>query len=245
MLRAQHVAHSYGDAIAIREVDIEFREGRCALVGVNGAGKSTLLSILSGGLRPTGGSVLMGSDDIYSRRGRRSSLPKIALMPQALTVPGNLTAFEAVRYLAWMRGMSARLAARAARESLETVGLGNRLHSRMRELSGGMQRRVALAQALASSPDILLLDEPSTGLDPEQRRRMVEIISRIEGNVVFSSHVMEDVEDVSDRVVVIDAGTVLFDGSVAALKARAPAAAAEAKRAEGGFLTILATRSTT
>lgn len=105
-----------------------------------------------------------------------------------------------------------------------------------------MVRRVALAQALVTNPDILLLDEPSTGLDPEQRRIMIDLVGRIESTVLFSSHVMEDIEDVADRVIVLEEGHVIFDGTLEMLRRRGAAIAkpgAHASLAESGFLDLL------
>lgn len=109
----------------------------------------------------------------------------------------------------------------------------------MRDLSGGMVRRVALAQALASSPSVLLLDEPSTGLDPKQRRVMVDLIGNLAGCVLLSSHVMEDVADVASRVLVLDEGRIVFDGTVDQLSGLAPVGAPRGRAAEAGFLHVI------
>ncbi|HEX3005939.1 MAG TPA: ATP-binding cassette domain-containing protein, partial [Angustibacter sp.] len=164
------VGHRYADRQALTDVTVQLRTGVTALVGVNGAGKSTLLSILAGSLRPTAGSVLIGGTDLNGRK-RREVIGRVALMPQTLTVPPNLTAWEAVSVIGWMRGLTSHEAGRRAEVALEAVGLTERQRSRIKELSGGMRRRIALAQAIVAEPDVLLLDEPSTGLDPQQRRR--------------------------------------------------------------------------
>lgn len=147
-------------------------------------------------------------------------------MPQTARFPGGMTALEVVEYLTWMRGVPARTARARARRALDRVLLGDRADTKVKHLSGGMVRRIALAQAIAAEPAVLLLDEPSTGLDPEQRRTMVELIAQIdrelETTVLLSSHVMEDVTDVAARVVVLDAGRIVFTGSVAQLSQQAP-----------------------
>ncbi|WP_162248069.1 ABC transporter ATP-binding protein [Angustibacter sp. Root456] len=233
------VSHRYGsDRQALTDVSVQLQPGVTALVGVNGAGKSTLLSILAGSLRPTAGSVLIGGTDLNGRR-RREVIGRVALMPQALTVPPNLTAWEAVAVIGWMRGLASREAARRADRALEAVDLANRRGSAIKELSGGMKRRVALAQAIVAEPDVLLLDEPSTGLDPQQRRRMVDIVKALHGTVVFSSHVMEDVVDTASRVLVLHEGGVRFDGDVDELSARAPAGAPPERRPEAAFLALI------
>ena len=223
---------------ALRGIDLALGTGVTALVGVNGAGKSTLLSVLAGALPPTRGKVVLGGDDVYGR-GRRKALQRVALMPQSLALPENMTALEAVSVIGWMRGLSGRTARSAAGAALDAVGLGERSGSRVKELSGGMKRRVALAQAIVSEPDVLLLDEPSTGLDPQQRRRMVEIIKTLEGTVFFSSHVMEDVVETADRIVVLHDGRVVFDGGLARLSGLAPPGTAAGRRAEAAFLHVI------
>ena len=134
-------------------------------------------------------------------------------MPQNPVFPSSMTALEIVEYLTWMRGHSRVRARRRARATLDQVGLGEQQRTRYGHLSGGMRRRVALAQALAPEAEIVLLDEPSTGLDPQQRRLMVDIVSRLSGCVLMSSHVMEDITAVASHLVVLHDGRKLFDGS--------------------------------
>lgn len=226
------------DGWALRGIDLTLGPGVTALVGVNGAGKSTLLSTLAGALPPTTGSVRVVGGDVYGRR-RGRVLERVALMPQSLTLPENMTAVEAVSLIGWMRGLSGRAAKRDALAALDAVGLSDRSGSRIKALSGGMRRRVALAQAIVSRPDVLLLDEPSTGLDPQQRRRMVEIIKTLDGTVFFSSHVMEDVAETAGRVVVLHEGRVMFDGDLEQLGRLAPPGTARERRAEAAFLHVI------
>jgi len=228
----------------VRAVDVgllDLGPGVTALVGVNGAGKTTLLSTLAGGNPPERGTVRIHGADLYSSRSRREGLRKVALVPQLPVFPGNLTAVEVVSYLAWMRGARASRASKRALEALERVGLADRARSKVRTLSGGMLRRVALAQAIAGDAEVLLLDEPSTGLDPQQRHIVVELIKDLPGTVLVSSHIMEDVADLASRVLVMDRGEVRFDGTTAELADRAPAGAAEHRRLEAGFLSVCLT----
>lgn len=223
---------------ALADVSFELSEGITGLVGVNGAGKSTLLTTLAGAMRPGQGRVVVHGADVYRRRERRRALRHIAFVPQLPSFPKNLTAREVVSYLCWMRGTPAAQADVRARNALGQVGLEARVDDKVGALSGGMLRRVALAQALASEADVLLLDEPSTGLDPRQRRTMVELLGGLRGTVLISSHVMEDVADLSDRVLVLDEGRLLFDGGLAALGALAPEGTPPHRRIEAGFLSL-------
>jgi ABC-2 type transport system ATP-binding protein len=131
------LSHRYGkDSFALHDVDLALTPRVTALVGVNGAGKSTLMSVLAGALRPTVGAVRVDGRDLYGR-GRREVLPRVALMPQALELPGSLTALEAVTTIGWMRGLPGRTARSSALAALETVDLSDRAGERVRALSGG------------------------------------------------------------------------------------------------------------
>ena len=237
------IGHSYSGRVALADVTFSLSPGTTALVGVNGAGKSTLLQIIAGALKPGAGSTRLLDSDPYRRRERRTALRHVALMPQLTVFPPNMTVVEVVSFIGWMRGLTAHRASDRAMCVIEQVGLGDRAHEKVKSLSGGMVRRVALAQALVSEPDVLLLDEPSTGLDPEQRRIMVRLIQGLETTVLFSSHVIEDVADVADRVLVLEEGRLVFDDNLSALEAIGAQATSSAEGQssgiEAGFLRVV------
>lgn len=240
---AAGISHAYGDRVALDEVSFSLSRGTTALVGVNGAGKSTLLQVLAGALKPDSGTVGIMGKNPYALRERRAALPHVALMPQVAAFPPNMTVLEVVSHIGWLRGLKQRDASLRAARVVEQVGLDDRADDRMKRLSGGMARRVALAQALVSAPDVLLLDEPSTGLDPEQRRIMVRLIKGLESTVLFSSHVIEDVQDVAERVLVLEGGRLLFDDHLQALEAVGADTSAAAPDSgsviEAGFLRVV------
>lgn len=239
VLSLQGIEHRYNDSRVLDDVDLTLTGGVTALVGVNGAGKSTLMSVGAGALRPSAGSVRVDDLDPYGR-GRSTALRRVALMPQSVRFPSSMTAREVVQYLTWMRGVSGRQAFERADVALEQVGLAERAATKVGRLSGGMVRRLALAQALAADAGVVLLDEPSTGLDPEQRRVMVGLIGAVEGTVLMSSHVMEDVVEVAAQVIVLHDGRIVFHGPVADLQSFAPAGTHAGKAAEVGFLQLIA-----
>lgn len=202
---------------SLAQVSLDVTEGVTALLGANGAGKTTLLRALSGGLRPAAGGVRINGHDPYSTAQRGAALAGVALMPQASSAPRSLTALEFVTYLSWMRGQSRSVARQRASEALGAVGLAGRAGNKLKTLSGGMVRRVWLAQALAAGADVLLLDEPSTGLDPRQRATMVELIrERATGTVLLSSHLIEDVLSLASSVIVLRLGEVVHHGPITA-----------------------------
>lgn len=242
-LAVSKVSHEYGPRVALDSVSFELRSGATALLGVNGAGKSTLLRALSGARRPTSGSVWVGDADLYQRSTRRTALARVALMPQSAIYPSSMTALEVVALAAWLRGVRSSACRRRAAAALERVGLAERSGSRMGQLSGGMARRVALAQAIVADPEVLLLDEPSTGLDPQQRRVMIDLLRSFGTTALFSSHVVEDVVEVADRVLVLDDGRLVFEGGVDELAESAAVATGDvADRVERAFLRLVSRR---
>ncbi len=206
---------SFRRSIALDGVSLTFSPGVTALVGPNGAGKTTLMRTLAGALVPTSGRVRIAGLDPYAKADRRTALAGVSWMPQIAELPKGMRTIDLVAYLCWMRGQSRGRALASAEESLRAVGLTKSFHVKMGALSGGMVRRVWLAQALAADADVLLLDEPSTGLDPRQRETMVRLIRETAaGTVLLSSHLLEDVKELAERIVVLDQGRVSFDGSL-------------------------------
>lgn len=242
-LRATAVNYTYGSrAAALTDINLEFGAGVCGLLGLNGAGKSTLLSILSGARRPTSGSVTINGRSLFGRD-RRRVLPRVALMPQDMQLPTHLTTLEYVTMIAWLRGAGSRNAASLARQALDVVNLHQKAAARLGTLSGGMQRRVHLAQALATSPQVLLLDEPTAGLDPEQRHAMLAILRSLADrgiSTVVSSHLLADIIDIADRVALLHNGVIIFDDSLDALAAPAPGQPLSANAVEAAFLAKIA-----
>lgn len=213
--------------------------GKTVLLGPNGAGKTTLLSLGATALMPGAGSITLGDLDASKRRDRARFRRIVGWMPQTVRPIPGLTAREQIAYAGWLKGMSRGAAWAASIDALERVDLDAEADRLTAQLSGGQQRRVGLAQLLVHSAGVLLLDEPSVGLDPAQRARFRELI-RDAGQqvpVLVSTHQVDDLSDVFDTVVVLDRGKVRFQGTVADFMALAPSA--NGHQAEAAYATLI------
>ena len=214
---------TFGGTTAVHETSVDLRPGVVGLLGPNGAGKTTLLRLLSTSLPPSGGRVVVAGYDVTeSHANRVEARRRIGYCPQEVTFPRGMTAASFLDYLAVLkewRGSEART--REVRRVLELVNLGDRGAMKVSKLSGGQRRRLSIAQALIGAPKLLILDEPTTGLDPEQRASLRSLLSGLAGTVLISTHQTEDVSALCDRVLVIDDGSICFDGTVADLLAAA------------------------
>lgn len=213
IVATQGLRFAYGDLVALDDVSIDVPPGRIGLVGANGAGKTTLLKLLLGVLSPADGSVdVLGHrvpDDAIAVRSR------VGWMPEGDCLPPDQTAADFLIYAAELGGLPTRAARQRASDVLTIVGLHEERFRSMGEFSTGMQQRAKLAQAIVHDPDLVLLDEPTAGLDPEGREEMLDLVTRLEEfeiDAVISSHVLTDIERTCDWVVMLDGGSVLRSG---------------------------------
>ena len=225
MITVSNLTKTYkGNVQALRGVDLEIENGLFGLVGPNGAGKTTLMRILSGLLRPTGGSVHVLGHDVTTPRGKQAVKATLGYLPQELGLYPNLTAREFLDYVAILKGLSDRRARRRQiDELLELVGLGESADRRLKTYSGGMKQRVGVAQALLGDPRLLIVDEPTAGLDPEERVRLRNLLAEMAGQrtVILSTHIVEDVSQSCTDLAVLCQGRVLYRGAPRKLIARA------------------------
>ncbi|MEU1900128.1 ABC transporter ATP-binding protein [Nocardiopsis dassonvillei] len=209
-----------GGLRAVDGVTLSLRPGVLGLLGPNGAGKSTLMRIVATAARPTSGRVLFEGTDVTARP--RSLRRTLGYLPQDFGFYPNLTAREFLSYLAAAKGVGARTARARIGELLEFVALDGAADRRLGTYSGGMVRRVGIAQALLNDPRVIVMDEPTVGLDPEERARFHSLLSELAADrvVVLSTHIVTDVEAVATDVAVVVGGSLVRHGRPADLAGR-------------------------
>ncbi|MFI2757457.1 ATP-binding cassette domain-containing protein [Streptomyces echinatus] len=209
----------YGATVALDDVSLAFPAGVTGLLGPNGAGKSTLLSLLSTARTPRSGTVALLGEQASGRARTERLRRRIGVLPQSFGFYPRFTVLEFTEYAAWLRKVPAAQRRERAVEALRLVQMNQHADRRMGALSGGMLRRVGIAQTMVNEPSLVLLDEPTVGLDPAQRVGFRSLIRQLGERcaVVMSTHLAEDVAHVCDRVAVLLAGTVRFTGTVAEL----------------------------
>lgn len=210
------IVKRFGTTRALDGVSFEAGPGITGLLGPNGAGKTTLLRVLATVMAPSAGEVRIFGRNPASSRDRLEIRRRLGYMPQEPGFHKNFTAFEFIDYIAILKEMTDRRARHTeVRRVMHAVGLREVEDRKIKALSGGMRRRVALAQALLGEPELLVLDEPTAGLDPEQRLRFRETMSHLgeDRSILLSTHQTEDVAALCPTVVVMNHGTTLFSGT--------------------------------
>ena len=228
LLEASNLAKAYGARRAVDGVSFQLRAGQTlGLFGPNGAGKSTTVGMLCGLLAPDAGSVRVRGQPVGP--GANEAKRRIGLVPQDLALYEDLPAFENLMLFGALYGVPRALRRERATRVLEQVNLLDRARDRPSTFSGGMKRRLNIGAALMHAPALLVLDEPTVGVDPQSRNAIFEILERLRDDgcaLVYTSHYMEEVERLADQVVVIDGGKVLADDTPAGLQRRLPSQAA-------------------
>ena len=216
------VTRSFGASKAVDGVSMQAGPGVLGLLGPNGAGKTSLLRMLATVLPPSSGQIRLLDRDPRNAAQRREIRRRLGYLPQNLGYYPAFTVVEFIEYFALLKDVPASRVHKAVAVAVERVDLGANAKARLRTLSGGMLRRVGIAQAIVNDPDLLLLDEPTAGLDPEQRvgfRALLRDLGQA-ATVVVSTHLVEDVGAACSEVAVLDAGHVVFRGTPAELASR-------------------------
>lgn len=220
-LEFKNVTKQYGEVNAVNKVNCVMEKGIYGLLGVNGAGKTTLMRMLCTIVQPSEGQILWNGKDIWKLGGEYREV--LGYLPQDFGYYPNYTAMEFLMYVAALKGIPKDMAKKRANELLEVVGLSNVANKKVKTFSGGMKQRVGIAQALLNNPGILILDEPTAGLDPKERVRFRNLLSEYAGDkiVILSTHIVSDVEAIADEVLLMKKGKFVLQGTVQELTEKA------------------------
>lgn len=236
------VSHAYGKRLALHPTDLTFSVGVTGLLGPNGAGKSTLLKLIATAIPLIHGCITYPSGITLSRATLHQVRQLIGYLPQRFDLMPWATVRSNVEYAAWAQGVPAAKQPAAVDRALALVGLTSRKDSSARSLSGGMRQRLGLACALVHEPEVLILDEPTVGLDPAQRRDIRRAIHEIAQHcvVILSTHLVEDLATIAQTVVIMRDGNICFCGPITELgDIGAPNSNEHASAFEAGYHTIL------
>jgi ABC-type multidrug transport system ATPase subunit len=238
----QALTRRFGRTDAVAGVDLRLGPGVFGLLGPNGAGKTTLLRMMATVIGPSSGTLRLLGRDPAQFGPRREIRRRLGYLPQALGYYPNFTVVEFVEYFALLKEVPASRVPRAVAAAVERVGLGGKARAKLRTLSGGMLRRVGIAQAIVNDPELLLLDEPTAGLDPEQRVQFRSLLRDLgaHATVVVSTHLVEDVGAACADVGLMADGKIVFHGTPAELTERGAGFAVGDAPLERGYSAVLA-----
>jgi ABC-2 type transport system ATP-binding protein len=222
MLQVEQLSKRYGDRLAVNAISFAIAAGETVgLLGPNGAGKTTAIAMISGIARPDGGQVSLGG--VRVTQDANALKRRVGLVPQDLALYDELSAWENLQLFGGLYGLGAEHLRKRADDALALVGLAGRRNERVKTFSGGMKRRLNIAGALLHDPDLILLDEPTVGVDPQSRNAIfdnLEALKRRGKTLLYTTHYMEEAERLCDRVLILDHGRILADDSVANLMQR-------------------------
>ena len=205
------LSKQYRNKIAVDRISLTLHQGVYGLLGANGAGKTTLMRMLCGILRPTSGTVMFENMDVSTEDYRK----ELGYLPQDFGYYPNFTGRDFLMYMAVLKGMTKSRAQKRCAKLLDEVGLKEMGDKKIKTYSGGMKQRLGIAQALLSHPRILILDEPTAGLDPKERVRFRDMIAALgkESIVILSTHIVSDIEHIADRILLMKDGQIIFNGT--------------------------------
>ena len=213
-LQMVNVTRKFGDFCAVDDLNLTITNGVYGLLGVNGAGKTTLMRMICTLLPPTSGKILCDGKDIFKMDGEYRNL--LGYLPQEFGFYPDFTVKDYLMYIASLKGIRSMIAGKRVKELLEQVGLAKSVNKKMKKLSGGMKRRAGIAKAMLNNPKILILDEPTAGLDPTERVRFRNLISELseERIVILSTHIVSDVEYIANEIWLMKEGQIVQQGDL-------------------------------
>ncbi|AMV09577.1 UNVERIFIED_ORG: ABC-2 type transport system ATP-binding protein [Anoxybacillus amylolyticus] len=221
ILEIKQVTKKFGDFIAVDHMSLTVAEGEIfGFLGANGAGKSTTINMIAGLLRPNAGEIKILGKDIAKHR--QFAKRQIGIVPQEIAIYENLTAYENVEFFAGLYGLRGAELRQRVEEALEFVGLSDKRKIYPKHFSGGMKRRLNIACALAHRPKLIIMDEPTVGIDPQSRNYILASVKKLNEmgcTIIYTSHYMEEVEEICTRIAIIDHGKIIAEGTKEQLEA--------------------------
>ncbi|MDD7796045.1 ABC transporter ATP-binding protein [Clostridium sp. 'White wine YQ'] len=219
-LEIKNLTKKYGDFIAVDNMSLTVEEGEIfGFLGSNGAGKSTTINMISGLLRSNEGNISILGKDI--KKNSRFTKMNLGIVPQDIAIYEDLTAYENVKFFAGLYGLRGEELKTKSEEALKFVGLTDKMKEYPKNFSGGMKRRLNIACALAHKPKLIIMDEPTVGIDPQSRNYILESVkelNRMGCTIIYTSHYMEEVEEICSRIAIVDHGKIIADGTKEELK---------------------------
>lgn len=221
IVKVSNLNKSYGENQVVNDISFNIEEGEIlCFLGPNGAGKSTTINILSGILGFNSGEISYKGENVTSCLNKFKR--NLGIVPQELAIYEDLSAEQNVRFFASLYNLKGKELDKNVNKALDFVGLSSRKKDKAKTFSGGMKRRLNIACAIAHEPEILIMDEPTVGIDPQSRNHILESIKKLSKNgttILYSTHYMEEVEEISNRILIIDSGTIIAEGTKESLKA--------------------------
>lgn len=221
-LKMSNLTKEFRDITAVKNVSYTMTTGVYGLLGVNGAGKTTLMRMLCSLLKPTGGSITWDGEDIFEMDGKYRKI--LGYLPQDFGYYPDFTVYDYLMYIASIKGVRPAAARQRIKLLLDQVGMKKAAKRKMKKLSGGMKRRIGIAQAMLGDPKILILDEPTAGLDPNERIRFRNLISELAGErlVLLSTHIVSDIEYIANEILLMQGGEIKASGTAEELLSAMP-----------------------
>nr|WP_202890570.1 ABC transporter ATP-binding protein [Brevibacillus brevis] len=220
-MEIRQLTKKFGDFVAVDNMSLNVREGEIfGFLGANGAGKSTTINMIASLLRVTKGEITLLGKNIEKHS--KFAKMNIGIVPQDIAIYEDMTAYENVRFFAGLYGLRGSLLRERTEEALEFVGLGDKATSFPKSFSGGMKRRLNIACAIAHRPKLIIMDEPTVGIDPHSRNYILNSVRKLNDmgcTIIYTSHYMEEVEEICTRIAIVDHGKVIAEGSKEELKA--------------------------
>ncbi|AJC26117.1 MULTISPECIES: ABC transporter ATP-binding protein [Bacillus] len=215
ILELKQLSKKFGDYAAVDQMSLAVKEGEIfGFLGANGAGKSTTINMISGLLKPSGGDILFLGKDIFKYS--KATKMNIGIVPQDLAIYEELNAYENVKFFAGLYGLRGAALKERVEEALTFVGLSDKHKYLPKHFSGGMKRRLNIACALAHRPKLIIMDEPTVGIDPQSRNYILQSVKKLNEmgcTIIYTSHYMEEVEEICTRIAIIDHGKVIAEGT--------------------------------